>query len=62
MGTTQEGSPDSGEVSHRESIAEEIDRRTIIAEAKLLVHQLDTYLELIGEWAAEDWEDEDAGH
>lgn len=44
----------------RDAVAAEIERQTVIAEAKLLVKQLDSYLELIGEWAAEEWESEDA--
>jgi hypothetical protein len=44
----------------RESVAEEINRHTVIAEARLLVAQLDRYLDLIGEWATEGLDDEDA--
>lgn len=62
MNMTQEESPGQGEVSsHREALAQEIDRRTVVAEAKILVRQLDVYLELIGQWALDE-EDEDAGH
>jgi hypothetical protein len=43
----------------RESVAAEVERQTIVAEAKILVKQLDTYLALIGEWAIEGWEGED---
>lgn len=44
----------------RSEIAADIDRAMVVAEAKLLVVQLDRYLELIGEWAAEGWEETDA--
>lgn len=38
--------------------AEEVNRHTVIAEAKVLIKQLDTYLALIGEWALEDTEED----
>lgn len=47
----------SPEPSQREIIAADIERQAVIAEAKLLVKRLDVYLEWIGEWAAEGWED-----
>lgn len=63
MNMTQEEShgPDESCSTQRESMAQEFDRRTVVAEAKILVRQLDTYLELIGEWALDE-EDNDAGH
>lgn len=39
--------------------AGDVARETVIAEAKILIKQLDTYLALIAEWALE--EDDDAG-
>ena len=38
----------------RGDVAKEVDRAMIVAEAKLLVRQLDDYLLLIGDWATED--------
>lgn len=63
MDITQEESPGPDEScsTQREAIAQEIDRRTVVVEAKILVRQLDTYLELIGAWALDE-EGEDAGH
>lgn len=44
----------------RHDFASDVDHRaTIVAEAKLLVDELDKYLELIGEWYAEGWEETD---
>ena len=52
--------PTRGVPTPRDAVAAEVERQTVIAEAKLLVKQLDMYLELIGEWAAEGWEPSDA--
>jgi hypothetical protein len=41
----------------RREIAADINRAMVVAEARLLVVQLDQYLELIGEWAAEGSDD-----
>lgn len=37
----------------RETFADDMSRAMIVAEAKLLVRQLDEYLELMGDWATE---------
>jgi hypothetical protein len=44
----------------REVFEAEVGRHTIVAEAKILVKQLDAYLALIGEWAEEGLETADA--
>lgn len=64
MNMTREESPGPAEsyTTQREALVQEVDRRTVVAEAKVLVKQLDVYLDLLGTWAAEGWEDEDAGH
>lgn len=46
--------------SPRHTFAADVERATVVAEAKLLVIQLDRYLDLIGEWAAEGWDEADA--
>lgn len=37
----------------RNEFSEQVDRAMVVAEAKLLVQELDKYLELIGEWYSE---------
>lgn len=44
--------------AQRQQVADEVDRVTVVAEAKLLVHQLDAYLQLMGEWIAEEMDDD----
>lgn len=46
--------------SPRRDFAADVDRTMVVAEAKLLVKELDRYLELIGAWAAEGWDEADA--
>lgn len=52
---SQMARPDDGSriPGPRGEVAEQIDRQAVVAEAKILVRQLDQYLELIGEWAVE---------
>lgn len=42
----------------RATFSEAVDRATIVAEARLLVQELDGYLALISEWATEDHDDD----
>lgn len=40
--------------SSSDEYTKDLDRAMVVAEAKLLVRQLDQYLALIGDWATED--------
>jgi hypothetical protein len=46
--------------SPRQVVHEEVDRAMVVAEAKVLVSQLDSYLELFSEWISEGTDDDDA--
>lgn len=50
--TEQPQPPTQGRHRHRQDIAVELDRMTVVAEAKVLVRQLDQYLEIMGDWVA----------
>lgn len=46
---------------HRSDVANEVSRMSVVAEAKVLVRQLDEYLALMADWLEDDLEGEDAG-
>jgi hypothetical protein len=46
---------------HRTQVSAEVNRMTVVAEAKILVHQLDEYLTLMGEWLENGLDGDDAG-
>lgn len=45
--------PDLPGPGHRQDVADYVDRVTVVAEARVLVRQLDAYLQLMGDWIAE---------
>jgi hypothetical protein len=47
-------------IPNQREYADQISKATVLAEAKLLVAQLDKYLELIDSWYAAEEEDSDA--
>lgn len=46
--------------SPRREVANELDRAMVVAEAKMLCRQLDSYLELMGQWIEQGLDDDDA--
>lgn len=60
MDTPVVGESDSTVPGPRAEFSAQVDRAMVVAEAKMLVQELDKYLELIGAWAAEGWDEADA--